>query len=327
MKPKYLLYSLTLALLWSLFSGLNQSTLAQITDTTGTKSGERGAPRAYKLDARTIAMGDATIADPTRLTSVNINPANLAFVRDYNSFHLSTFQNWNNNLSLTNFTLPVYRGKRHFFAAQVAYHQPGWQSLNLLGNNPQPEPDVHMYQADLTYAISFENVFSIGVMQSVSFAQNDYAQFWTSFTNIGVLYAPTESLSYGIAFRGLGRSLVYEFIEDGRTTLGSQDLRESLELGATLQYPVDSDYTYMSFSMANEKRFGQDGIWYKAGMELRAWQLISFRSGILFQLAQNLYAPRFGLGLQTDLVTIDYAFSHRATLYERYHQVGIIVHF
>ncbi|MGM0588462.1 MAG: hypothetical protein ACQETE_08620 [Bacteroidota bacterium] len=312
----------------SLVLGLTTTTSwAQITDTTGTATGERGALRAYKLDVRTIAMADATVADPTRLTAININPGALAFVRNFNTLHVNGYQNWNNNLVQTNLTLPVLRKNRHNLAAQVAYQTPAFNKLNLLGNNPQPEPDVQMYQMDLTYAYSFENVVSIGVMNSVTYAQNEFAHYWTYFANIGVLYAPTESLSYGIAFRGLGRSVVYEIIEDGRTTLSSQNLRESLELGATLQYPVDSDYTYMSFSLANEKRFGEDGIWYKAGLEIKAWQLLALRSGIMFQLSEDIYAPRFGMGINTKVVTLDYAFSYRQTLYERYHQVGLTIHF
>jgi hypothetical protein len=303
------------------------SALAQITDTTGTAQGWRGAPRSYKLDTRTIAMGDATVADPTLSTAININPAALAFVRDYHSVHINSFQNWNNNLMLTNLTLPIVVMGQHRIATQVAYHHVGFNQFNHLGKNPQPEPDLSMYQADLTYTYSYENVLSFGVMNSVAYGQNEFAHYWTYFVNLGVLYAPSESISYGIAFRGLGRSMVYEFIEDGRTTLGSQDLRESLELGASLQYPVDSDDTYMSLSLANEKRFGQDGLWYKAGLELKTFSIFAVRTGILFQLADRVYAPRFGLGINTKPVSLNYAFSYRNNLYERYHQLGLSIHF
>src|SRR5690625_6536889 len=72
------------------------------------------------------------------------------------------------------------------------------------------------------------------------------------------MYAPSRTISYVLTLKGLGRSITYEVLEGGRTILGSQALRQSLELGTTLHFPVDSDERYMSLSISNEKRFGED---------------------------------------------------------------------
>lgn len=298
---------------------------AQLTDTTNT--GQRGTPRIYKMSARTGALGDATVGDPTDISVININPAGLAFVGDLSSAEVNIAQNWNNNVVMENFTLPAIRYYAHTFAAQFSLqHDRGLNSFNLLGTNPMPQPKITMYQVDFVYAFTIEDVLSIGVLNNLSYAENSIAQFTTYYATLGMMYAPSQSISYGIALRGLGRSVVYDVVTRSQTILGSQDLRESLELGATLQFPVDTDETYLSLSMSNEKRFGEEGIWYKAGLEVRKIPFISLRAGILFQPETDVYAPRFGLGIISDWIDLDYTVSYSSELYERYHQLGITLH-
>lgn len=299
--------------------------LAQLTDTTGTGSGMRGAPHVYKYDTRTTALGDATVADPTNLSVININPASLAFVRNFEVIQFNTFQNWNNNLMLNNATLPVYRDANNRLAAQVGISNSGLNTTNPLGGNQQPEPELNLYQVDLAYSYSYENVISVGVYNNTTLSQNSDAKYWTNFTTIGMLYAPSPTLSYGMVVRGIGRSVVYNITQNGNTTLGSQNLRESLELGANIRFPVEADDTNVSLSLANEKRFGENGIWYKVGLEVIAESIVAIRGGYVLHPESRLYAPRFGLGFIADFVQVDYSVSLHERLYERYHQLGITI--
>jgi hypothetical protein len=299
---------------------------AQITDTTNTESGRRGAPRVYKYSTRTTALGDATVADPHDLSVININPAGLSFVRDIKVAQFNLHQNWNNNLMYENFSFPVFKMYNHTIAAQFTMHQRGFQSTNILGSSPFPQPQITMYQLDVVYSFSIGNVLSLGVLNNFTLAKNQIAQYWTYYPTLGLMYAPTQSISYGIAFRGLGRSIVYQFPGNDITTLGSQDLRESLEIGATLYFPVDTDRTFLSISMANEKRFGEKGMWYKAGMELTSIPHIALRSGLIVHPEDNLYAPRFGIGIDSNVIEVDYSISYEKRLYERFHQLGITLH-
>lgn len=302
--------------------------LAQLTDTTGTGSGQRGAPHIYKYDARTTAMGDATVSDPTNLAAININPASMSFIREFHGkIEFNAFHNWNNNLMTGNATIPVYAEFGHRVAAQVGLYHAGFNSLNPLGGNPQPQPNLSMYQVDLAYAYAWENMLSVGVFNSTTLSRNSDAQYWTNFTNIGLLYAPTPTLSYGVVFKGLGRSVVYDIIDENTTTLGSQNLRESLELGATVKFPVEEEDTNVALSLANEKRFGQNGIWYKIGLEVIAASQVAFRGGFVLHPENRVAAPRLGLGYITDFIELDYAVSFNEGLYERYHQLGFTIHF
>lgn len=301
---------------------------AQITDPANTESGLRGAPRVYKYGARTTAMGNANVADIENLMSVNINPASLSFVRNLNALQLNIYQNWNNNLMLENIAFPLYAKSDHTLAGQFGMHHGGASATNLLGAPPLPQPSLRMYQLDLAYAYTIEGVLSLGILNNVSFAQNrgSRAQYWTSFVTLGMLYSPSQSVSYGISFRGLGRSVVYQFVEGGQTALVSQNLREVLELGATMRFPTNAKETYLTLSLANEKRFGENGIWYKAGTDVRVTPFLSLRAGILIQSATNIAAPRFGIGIINDVIELDYAISYNNDLYERFHQLTLTLH-
>lgn len=310
---------------------------AQLTDQSGAENGLRGAPRAYKYDARTSALGDATVADPTLLSGYNMNPATLSFVQNPNVVQINSHHSWNNNLMQQTISLPAVQFDNHHLAAQVGVTHQGANALNYLGDNNLPEPVMDGAHLDIAYAFSYENVLSLGMVNSFSLIQNNRTDSWSYFTTIGLLYAPSQSVSYGIAFRGLGTGPVYEIAGadagneepegEGETLLDFQDLRERLELGATLRFPVNTDNTYLALSLANEKRFGQDGIWYKAGLELEVIPSVALRSGILFQPERDLYTPRFGIGIDAKFVKIDYSISYKDQLFEHFHQLGLTIHF
>lgn len=290
-------------------------------------SDREGAPRIYKYSARTGALGDATVADAGNLSVININPAGLSFVSNLQVGQINLSQNWNNNLIMESFTLPAFRINEHSFAAQFGIqHDRGFESLNLLGENPMPTPKIMLYQLDLAYSFSIDEVFSFGILNNISYANNPTSQSWTYYPVLGIFYAPIESLSYGLTFRGLGRNTAYVVNTPFRTTLGTQNLREILELGATLKLPVHSK-NYFSLSLASEKRFGEDHIRYKAGLELTGIPHLAVRTGLIFVPETNLYAPRFGVGILTDLLELDYTISHHSRLFERYHQMGVTLNF
>lgn len=327
--------SIHIAILLLLGFLLPATTLAQLTDTTD--SDRRGAPRVYKYSARTGALGDATVADQRYLSIINVNPANLAFVDDLTTFQVNISQNWNNNMMLENFTLPAIRTGNHSLATQFSiHHDRGFEAFNLLGNNPQPQPKMTIYQVDIAYAFSINDALSFGILNNISYAKNVIAQYLTYYPTFGVLYAPSESLTYGIAFRGLGRSATY-FIpspnqgpcvqrDNCLTTFGSQKLQKSLELGAALKLPAENDHVDFSIYLSNEKRFEQDGLWYKAGLEITSIANLALRGGILYQSAEKILAPRFGLGITTEVLELDYTVSHSKELFERYHQLAITIH-
>jgi hypothetical protein len=300
---------------------------AQSNGADGTFDGFSGAPQPFQYDTRTISMGTATVADPTHLMSIHMNPGLLTFVRQPNAIQFEASQSWENNLQSHQVMLPALEAGQHRVAVQLGYHRPGLSQTSLAGAIPDPVPALDMGQLHAAYAYSINHVLSVGVLNSFSFAYNPNAQFWTYNASTGLVYSPSESVRYGLVYRGLGRSITYEFIEDGRTTLGSQSLRNALELGATLTFPVDTDQTYLAISLSNEKQFGESGIWYKGGIELKTLSYFYLRSGIMFNPDQDTYIPRFGLGVNVYQFQLDYALSYKNSPMGRFHQIGLVYQF
>ena len=298
---------------------------AQSADSLGVVTGS-GSLQVYKYDARSSALGNAGVADYRDLSSINMNPAALTFVRELRTLHLTLLQNWENNLMSQSFTLPAMAHGPHRVTAQLGIQHKGSGATSLIGSPTRPEPDLMMVQADLVYAWSLENILSFGIMNSVSFANNEHARFWSYHAVLGALYAPSQSVSYGISFRGLGRGITYELLDNGRTALGSRDLGEVLELGATLSFPVDTDHTWLSLSLANMKRFSQRGVWYTGGLEVKPIPELALRSGLLFHPEERIYLPRFGFGIELERFRLDYTISHKHQWDDRYHQLGLILH-
>lgn len=321
--PIYTIPLLFVAMVLALLTpGLSSAQLIEPDDAIG---GQRGAMQVYKYDARSSALAGANIAEAVGVTAINLNPAALSFVRNTDAFQMTMHQNWNNNMMMQNFTLPAMVNYSHRMAAQIGIHHSGANATNP-GSGAWPTPDLSMYQTDFAYAWSFENILSVGVFNNISFARNEHARFWTYFANVGVMYAPSQTISYGLTLKGLGRSITYEILESGRTVLGSQALRQSLELGTTLHFPVDSDERYMSLSISNEKRFGENGMWYKGGLELKPSSVLALRTGILFH-PDIRPIPRFGFGLVGGVISLDYTLSYRRVVDEQFHQLGLTVQF
>ena len=279
--------------------------------------------------ARSTGLADADIALTGNSSSYRLNPALLSFIKKPVSFNASTFQDWRNNLNRFSLNLPIIQVSKNFRSTFRFTHSGSYISLtNPLGSAIQPEPDLNQYQLENGFAYRFSNVFSAGVLQTVSFTNNDNAQYWTYAAKAGLLYDPVGSLSYAVVVNGIGKGASYRFIEDGTTILGSYGIPVRLEIGATFSFPEDSQDPYFSLSLSNEKRFGETGVWYKGGMEIEFLKFLSVRSGIQFQPDRSYYMPRFGIGFQLDAISVDYGIAPgtQSRIDGRYHIIGITIH-
>lgn len=281
--------------------------------------------------ARSTGLGDADIADIGQFTSYNLNPALLSFTNNPGSIHLSAYQDWRNNFSHFDLTLPsldISRDIRSVIRFSYGYANSYMSSVNPLGGDNEPEPDLNRYQLENGVSFKVSSVFSTGFLQTISFANNDDAQYWTYAAKAGIFYDPVGSLSYAAVVSGVGRGTEYKFIEDGTTVLGSYNIPVSFEIGATFSFPEDSKDPSFSLSLSNQKRFGQEGVWYKGGMEIKVIRFLSVRSGIQFQPDLNYYMPRFGVGFKSNIISIDYGIAPgtQSKIDGRYHLVGITIH-
>jgi len=283
----------------------------------------QGVLAIQQFDTRSVSMGNATVSDLYGRASIGINPALSGLYINRTVFQINTHYNRNINMLQYSLMLPTISIQNHHFTTNVGFLNRGFSKFV---NSRYQTPDVNFYHAELAYAYSIAEVFSLGVLQSVTNAFNDDAKFLTYFTNLGLVYAPAENISYGMVVRGLGYEVNYEINESGTTTLERNLMQQSIELGATFRFPTE-ERTYLVMSFANEKRFGEKGLWYKAGIELIPVSFISFRGGALFHDRNSSFAPRAGIGLNFNFASIDYAIAPKKMSGEYFHQLGITIQF
>lgn len=291
-----------------------------------TEGDNEGTLRIQKFDTRTLSLGNATLADSFGKTTIGINPALSGILNNGREMQFNFYHNWNTNLMQHDLTLPSLIVDKHHITTRVGLTTSGYDEINYLGSAQVPEPDVEQYFAEVAYAYAFSNVFSMGVLQSVTYTFNDETDFLTYFADIGLVYTPSENISYGLVLRGIGRDSHYRINEADETILFHQRLGQTLDLGSTFRF-ITNDRTYLTVSLANEKRFGEDGIWYKGGIEYFPTPLISLRSGALFHIGENEFIPRFGLGFDTGFFKLDYMVAPEDIRGENFHQLGLTFQF
>tara|TARA_R100000908_G_scaffold65120_1_gene52002 strand:+ start:34518 stop:35453 length:936 start_codon:yes stop_codon:yes gene_type:complete len=280
-------------------------------------------------DTRSLSMANTTIADVYSTPTIGINTALFGLFIDPSFIQFNTNHNWDNNLMQQDLTLPSLSHGLHHVTGRFVYLHKGFDNLPFTSSPSLSHPDILMYRGEIAYAIAFNNNLSLGALQSLSYTttnENEEAKYWNYFADIGLVYAPDGPVSYGLVFRGLGNETTYEIIETNQTTLGSRLATQVLELGATLRYPIE-ERMYLSISFANEKRFGQEGLWYKGGIEIAPFSFIAIRSGAMVNFEQSLFIPRVGLGINAGILQIDYGIAPKNLTGEQFHQVGITLQF
>lgn len=265
-----------------------------------------GFLNAEETSARTYALGGANLADYHDVTVMSLNPAILIENDNSHSIVFGGQQIWGSGLAQGSLGIPLFNNQRHAIAVGMNYHSQGIEDLNYLhATETDLQPDIRRFQFSTGYSIAINSKLSAGVHGNLIHSWNKFQKVWSGNIDAGILYTPTSSLSYAVALRNLGSDVRYSIDFDGTTILKDRRSQKSLDLGATMQFPDNSDRSFFSLSLANKKIFGEDGLIYKGGIEFKPITSIALRTGYLRTPDEN--GPRFGIGLITDLVHIDYA--------------------
>lgn len=290
---------------------------------------KKGVLPTQMFDTRSLSMANTTIADVYGRPSIGINAAIAGLFNKPSFIQFNSNHNWDSNLMQHVLTLPTLSRGLHHITARFGFIHQGFDMLPFTNSSPVPKPDVQMYRAEFAYAIAFSNHFSLGTLQSMSYTRttkNQASDYWNYSADIGLVYAPDGAVSYGLAFRGLGHETRFEVVDTNQTTLDSRLATQVLEIGATVRYPIE-ERTYFSISFANEKRFGQDGLWYKGGIEIIPISFIDLRGGLMVNFDQSLFIPRMGLGINVGAFQIDYVIAPKNLIGEQFHQFGLTFQF
>lgn len=279
--------------------------------------------------ARSTALADANIAEAGHLISYSVNPALLSFINKPQSIYVGAFQDWRNNFSHFDLVTPSLTVRNKVSGIfRFSYSGTHLSPLNPLGKAGEPEPNLNQYQLENAVSFKFSRVFSTGILQTLAYTDTKTGQYWTYSAKSGLFYNPVGSLSYAAVISGIGRGAQYGFTEDSTAVLGSYNIPVKFEIGASFSFPEDTDDPDFILSLSNEKRFGEEGVWYKGGMEIKFLKHLFVRSGIQFQPELDYYMPRFGIGFKSNLISFDYGLAPgtQSKIDGRYHQLGLTIH-
>ncbi|MCH8567125.1 MAG: hypothetical protein LAT67_02620 [Balneolales bacterium] len=314
---------ITLLLIASAALCFQNEAQAQIIST----SGNSGVLSVQHFDTRSLSMGSATVSDLYGRPSMGINPALSGLYQNNLVFQINTNYSWNTRLMQYSLQFPTISVENHRITARIGFMNEGFDELDFWENSQIPVPDAELYHADIAYAFAFSEVFSLGVNQRIAYALNKGTNDWAYSADFGLVYAPAENISYAIVFRGLGNEISYEIAEAGATILGSKLMQQSLEVGATFRFPTEGERTFLTISFANEKEFGNSGLWYKGGMELLPFSFLAIRGGLLFNLDDSVFIPRTGIGFVFSFGRFDYMLAPGQRAGEYFHQAGLTLKF
>lgn len=275
---------------------------------------------------RSLSMASATIADVYGRPDMGINAALPGLFNDPSFIQINSNHNWNNNLMQHQLMMPTLSLGRHHLTTRFGLLHQGFEHLPFTKSETPTVPDMILYRGEIAYAIAISNHFSLGTLQSFSYTTTDDDTQQSYVADLGLVYAPDGPVSYGMVFRGLGHESTYETDEIEGTILDRSMARQALEVGATLRYPIESE-TYLSISFANEKRFGEDGLWYKGGVEIVPHPIIAIRGGTMVNFDRSFFVPRVGLGLNARVIQLNYMMAPKAMVGEQFHQIGLTIQF
>jgi hypothetical protein len=250
--------------------------------------------------ARAAGFADAFVSDAYDVSSMYWNPSALAYLKQ-----LSVVVNHSQEKFIhameEDIAVPLRVEKGEAICAGA--------SINHVGDfGTSSETDFHVvqYSGSIAYAKEIFPSLSVGALAEVQYGRTDVSKLWAVSSSIGILYFPDKQLSYGASFSGIGSGMLYTS-DQSVTTLTTQNLPRILRAGATMRFPAEADQSTFILSVSNEKVFGESGIRYNGGLELRPVKFLALRGGYI--VYPNLSAPRFGMGVRLARVEFDSAIS------------------
>jgi hypothetical protein len=253
--------------------------------------------------ARAAAFADAYICDPYDVNSFYWNPASLTFLKMY-SVVANSVMSWDRLIFRNNVAVPYRLGDDQTAALGVA--------ANYFSR-------LAYYSLDLGYAKKLSPTVSAGIFLDLGYAASRSTERWVGSGSLGILYAPTPGISYGMVYKGLGTGVQYT--NDGiKETLEFKKPKQSFLTGMTFFFPSINRRPYLIVSLTAEKILGTANFISKAGIEVMPFPFLAARFGILS--SPIVATGRAGIGLYLSRFRIDYAISP-SVAEDRLHQISI----
>lgn len=260
--------------------------------------------------ARLASLGTSFIADYSDPGIMYFNPAGLSYLKNVD-IQLTHYQENSINGFSHGVIFPIYLNKFEGIAFSLNSLHSGYFKKNDL-------PQLRFLQVAYNVAYSreiFTNM-SVGAIFGFQYTKSKYNDLWTYRSLISVSYVPTEEISYSFTVGEFGDGMKYS-LSDTETILRRIRLPNGIQLGITMQHPINMKETLFSISLATEKVFNEAGARYKTGIEIYPTKFISLRTG--YVVTNGLKYATFGGGIILGKFKIDGAiYPNRLTNNEIY---------
>jgi hypothetical protein len=255
------------------------------------------------VDARSMAMGDATFADPHNSGSMYWNAALLPFISGGSLTATAAQEKTYYDDLLTTFAVSGAFELEHTwgFGLGMTFHRVSdWGELN-----PQAGTKFSLLNVDVALSRMILPALSFGVNPTFHYGRGERSQMWAASCNLGLFYFPIAGLSYAVLYRGLGNTIKYPYYADGSMTAIEKETSEkSLQLGVTVRFPSAKLTKVFFMSIAAEKILSTRRTVYKGGCEWWPVKFLALRIG--YWIGPDTRAPRYGAGLKFGNFDIDY---------------------
>jgi hypothetical protein len=248
------------------------------------------------LSARDASLAGSGVADASNVNIMFSNPAGLTNLRNY-FVMVSHSQEKNINGRTEGIAIPFRLGKTDAMAVGLVVNHTGYAKQNT-----RPEFRIIQYGYNIAYAKEIIPTLSLGSEIGVRYARSKASSVWALRSSIGLYYSPSEEISYGISYNGIGNGIGYS-LDGSSTLLYPKSPPHSLQAGLAMHFPSDVKETVFSCNVQNEKVFGTSGILYKGGLEYYIIRFFALRVGYLVE--QNRKTATFGFGVRTEPAELD----------------------
>lgn len=265
--------------------------------------------RLFQYGARAGSLAGAYVSEIHDISAMYWNPSSISHVQR-KSIVWNYQQGWAGKTKTEMLAFPITSG----YTTSIALGVNAAQLLisDKAGNNRM----AALYGVDCAVSFKLAPTFSAGILGSVKTHSIKTQSEWSASSAVGVLYAPSPEISYGMAFSGIGGTISY-VTKDDSLFLAHGVLPKKLHLGLTMRFPSSRSERIFSIILSNDKTFGQTGIRYNGGFELSLNEFFDVRTG--YVVSPTYAGAKYGIGAQTSSIQFDYAISP-STSTNRFHE-------
>jgi hypothetical protein len=275
--------------------------------------------RVAPVSARAAALGDAYVAEATDASNLFGNPAALSFLRMGSLFvsHSIERKDWMMSENLA-FAFPL--GEMSACGLGVSLAHTGY-----IKDSPRARTKMRVLQYAFAPGYSQRITRSLGIGANVGlrYVESEGFRLRELSPAIGLFYAPSPEISYGLAYCDQG-SLLQHTDDISSTNWRKEDPRRILQIGLVLHLKLWRKDPVVTLSLANAKVLTVKGLTYKGGIELRPIQCLAIRTA--YFLTPSVMYTKLGAGFYVGPLRIDYAVSP-SQLSDRLHEISAVLTF